>query len=62
MYRSVGYNGMRGRDIAPRRGATARGVHVRGPAADGGGAPRGLPHALLRAPPAAAQGNGTTRE
>lgn len=52
---------MRRRDISARHRTAARSVHVRGPAAVGRAAPRGLPHALLRAHAAHAEGHGGAR-
>lgn len=57
----AGDNGVRGRDLRARHRVAARGEHVRGPAAVGGAAPRGLPHALLRAHAAPAEGHGGAR-
>lgn len=57
----AGDNGVRGRDLCARHRVAARGEHVRGPAAVGGAAPRGLPHALLRAHAAPAEGHGGAR-
>lgn len=57
----VGNNGVLGRDIVARHGAAARGVHVRGPRAVGRAPPRDLPHALLRAHAAHAEGHRATR-
>lgn len=57
----AGDNGVRRRYLWARHRASARGVHVRGPAAVGRAAPRGLPHAVLRAHAAHAEGDGGAR-
>lgn len=56
--RVAGDNRVRGRDLSARDGVAARGEHVHGPRAVARAPPRGLPHAVLRAHAAPAEGHG----